>query len=258
MKDLFSIEGKVAVVTGGSRGIGEMIARGFVENGVKTYITSRKEKELNATAEKLSAFGTCIAVPADLSTLDGVKTFRQALESEESRVDILVNNAGAIWGAPIDEFPESGWDKVMDINVKTPFFLVQQFLPLLQAAGSDADPARVINVSSIVSYVNLENAGNYSYSASKAAINRLTHHLASDLAVRNINVNGIAPGFFATKMLDGFADGVEDEMVAAIPRGRFGLPGDAAGTAIYLSAKASAWVTGHTIALDGGALVAAV
>ena len=249
MKDLFNVQGKVAIVTGGSRGIGAMIARGFVENGVKTYITARKEEELQATAKALSALGECIAVPSNLATLEGVVAFADVIKEREGAVHILVNNAGATWGADIDDFPESGWDKIMDLNVKSLFFLTQQMLPALRAAGTDEDPARVINIGSI-NGVTHPHMNNYSYSASKAAVHHLTRHLGADLAPEFINVNGIATGFFPSKMT---AHMLEDEkLLEAIPRGRLGTAEDAAGTAIYLSSRASAWVSGHTVALDGG------
>ena len=254
MKDLFNVQGKVAIVTGGSRGIGAMIARGFVENGVKTYITARKEEELQATAKALSALGECIAVPSNLATLEGVVAFADVIKEQEGAVHILVNNAGATWGADIDDFPESGWDKIMDLNVKSLFFLTQQMLPALRAAGTDEDPARVINIGS-VNGVTHPHMNNYSYSASKAAVHHLTRHLGADLAPEFINVNGIAPGFFPSKMT---AHMLEDEkLLEAIPRGRLGTAEDAAGTAIYLSSRASAWVSGHTVALDGGYLALA-
>jgi NAD(P)-dependent dehydrogenase (short-subunit alcohol dehydrogenase family) len=255
MKNLFDISGKVAVVTGGSRGIGAMIARGFVENGVKTYITSRKEEELMAAEAELSAVGACVAIPSDLSTLEGVQAFAESVMQREPELHILVNNAGATWGATIDEFPEQGWDKVMDLNVKSLFFLTQAFLPALREAGSHEDPARVINIGSIngLSYSQLLN---YSYSASKAAVHRLTSHMAADLAGDHINVNAIAPGFFPSKMTAHMLE-EEEKMLADIPRGRLGSPEDAAGTAIYLSSRASAWVCGHTLALDGGYLALA-
>ncbi|BFM17971.1 SDR family oxidoreductase [Maricurvus nonylphenolicus] len=251
MNDLFSVKGKVAVVTGGSRGIGAMIARGFVANGVKTYITARKVEELQATAEALSEFGECIAIASDLSTLEGIKAFVAELKEKESKLHILVNNAGATWGEHIDEFPESGWDKVMDLNAKSPFFLIQQCLPLMREAGTPEDPSRVINISSINAYAN-PGMDNYSYSASKAAIAHLTRHLAADLVGDNINVNGIAPGLFPSKMTAFIINEHEEASTANIPRGRVGNASDAAGTAIYLCAKASAWVTGHTVILDGG------
>ena len=257
MQDLFNVKGKVAVVTGGSRGIGAMIARGFVENGVKTYITARKEEELQAAATELSALGDCIAIPSNLATLEGVTAFADAVKAREGQVHILVNNAGATWGAEFEEFPEAGWDKIMDLNVKSLFFLTQQLLGSLRAAGSDEDPARVINIGSINGFSN-PHMKNYSYSASKAAVHHLTRHLAAALAGEYINVNAIAPGFFPSKMTAHMLEEEnQTEMLKAIPRGRLGNPEDAAGTAIYLSSRASAWVTGHTLALDGGYLALA-
>lgn len=255
MKNLFDISGKVAVVTGGSRGIGAMIARGFVENGVKTYIAARREDELRAAADDLCRFGECIALPANLATLEGVQAFAAAVTAREERLHILVNNAGATWGAPIEEFPESGWDKVMDLNVKSVFFLTQQLLPALRAAGTAEDPARVINIGS-VNGITHSHLNNYSYSASKAAVQHLTRHLGADLAPGFVNVNGIAPGFFPSKMTAHWLEHA-DEMAKDYPRGRIGNAEDAAGTAIYLCARASAWVTGHTICLDGGTVAAA-
>ena len=255
MKSLFDLTGKVAVVTGGSRGIGAMIARGFVENGVRTYITARKEQELMATADELSGLGECIALPSNLGSLDGVSAFAAAIRERENALHILVNNAGATWGAPVDEFPESGWDKVMDLNVKSLFFLTQQLLPALRAAATAEDPARIINIGSVNGFTH-SHMNNYSYSASKAAVHHLTSHLGVDLSADNINVNGIAPGFFPSKMTAHLL-AHEEELAKGIPRGRLGSPEDAAGTAIYLCSRASAWVTGHTIALDGGHVAAA-
>lgn len=252
MKKLFDVQGKVAVVTGGSRGIGAMIARGFVENGVRTYITARKEAELRDTERELSALGECIAIPSDLSTVAGVSAFAAALGATEAKLHILVNNAGATWGADIEEFPESGWDKTMDLNVKSMFFLTQKLLPALRAAGSRADPARVINIGSI-NGITHPHMKNYAYSASKAAVHQLTRHLGADLAPLGVNVNGIAPGFFPSKMTAHLLEH-EAAMAAAFPCGRLGNAEDAAGTAIYLSSRASAWVTGQMIVLDGGAV----
>jgi 2-deoxy-D-gluconate 3-dehydrogenase len=252
VKNLFDVSGKVAVVTGGSRGIGAMIARGFVENGVKTYITARKEAELRETEAALSVLGDCTALPSDLSSMEGVAGFADAIREQEEEVHILVNNAGATWGASIDEFPESGWDKTMDLNVKSLFFLTQHLLPALRAAGTDEDPARVINIGSI-NGITHPRMNNYAYSASKAAVHQLTRHLGADLAPQHINVNAIAPGFFPSKMTAHLLDH-EAELGAAFPRGRLGDAEDAAGTAIYLCSRASAWLTGQTIALDGGAV----
>ncbi len=250
MKNLFDISGKVAVVTGGSRGIGAMIARGFVENGARVYITARKEAELQATCAELSQYGECVAIASDLSRMEGIAAFAGAVLEKEDRLDILVNNAGATWGAEIDEFPESGWDKTMDLNVKSIFFLTQKFLPALRAAGDADDPARVINIGS-VNGITHPHMTNYAYSASKAAVHQLTRHMGADLAPQGVNVNGIAPGFFPSKMTAHLLDHAE-EFSKGIPRGRLGDAGDAAGTAIYLSSRASAWMTGQVLVLDGG------
>jgi len=251
MKNLFDISGKVALVTGGSRGIGEMIAEGFVANGVKTYISARKADACNATAERLSEQGECISIPADLSTNEGVSRLADEIKSRESRLDILVNNAGATWGAPIEEFPESAWDKVMDINVKGPFFLTQALLPLLEAAASAEDPARIINVGSIDG-LNVNKMGTYSYGPSKAAIHHLTRTFASHLADRNITANAIAPGPFPSKMTAGIAQAMGEEIRKQVPLKRWGEPADMAGAAIYLASKAGAYVSGAVIPVDGG------
>jgi 2-deoxy-D-gluconate 3-dehydrogenase len=256
MKNLFSIVGKVAVVTGGSSGIGRMIASGFLQHGARTYITSRKLEKLEAAARELSVHGDCIAIQSDLSSMEGVKAFAREIGQREGRVDILVNNAGATWGAPLDDYPESGWDKVMNLNVKSLFFLTQQMLPALRASGSSEDPARVINIASINGLAN-PGMPTYAYSSSKAAVIHLTRHLASDLAGDNINVNGIAPGFFPSKMTAGLLDQFEQQMLKRIPRGRLGEAEDVAGTAIYLSSRAAAWVVGQTLVLDGGMIASA-
>lgn len=256
LENLFSLSGKVAVVTGGSRGIGAMISRGFLDSGVKTYITSRKAGELQATAKQLSEFGDCIPIQSDLSSMEGVTAFADEIKSREQQIDILVNNAGASWGADIDSYPEAGWDKVMDINTKAVFFLTQQMLPLLRTAGDSDDPARVINIASI-NGITHPLMPTYAYSASKAAVIQMTRHLAADLAREHINVNGIAPGFFHSKMTAGLLDKFGDDLLDKTPAGRLGEPEDMAGTAIYLCSRASAWVIGHTIVLDGGLVAAA-
>ncbi len=255
MKNLFSIDGKVALVTGGSRGIGLMIARGFVENGARTYISSRKADVCDRVADELSEHGTCISLPADLSSLAEIKRLAGELGEREDALNILVNNAGAAWGAPFDEFPESGWDKVMDINVKSPFFLTQALIGRLEAAATADDPARVINTGSI------DGLGSpfmetYSYPASKAAIHHLSRVLAQRLAPRHINVNAIAPGLFPSEMTGYMLENYQEQIKAGIPRGRIGTPEDMAGVAIYLSSRASAFVTGVVIPVDGGSLVA--
>lgn len=264
MQDIFSIAGKVAIVTGGSRGIGEMIAAGFLASGAKVYISSRKADVCEATAKRLvdRHGGECIAVPADLSQLDGVNTLVAAVRDNESQLDILVNNAGATWGAPLGEFPESGWDKVMDTNVKGIFFLTQALLPLLEVSGTHEDPARVINIGS-VDGIKTPSFDNFSYGASKAAVHHLTRVLAAHLVRRHIIVNAIAPGPFPSWMLSagvGFGGKVEGEGVdwdrvgRNNPRGRVGTMEDIAGLCIFLSSRAGAYTVGETIACDGGSV----
>ena len=251
MQNLFDLSGKVALVTGGSRGIGEMIAEGYVASGVRTYISARKAEACNATAERLSAQGECISIPADLSSLDGVNHLANEIKAREKQLDILVNNAGATWGAAIEEFPESGWDKVMDINVKGPFFLTQALLPLLEAAATPEDPARIINVGSIDG-LNVNKMGTYSYGPSKAAIHHLTRTFASHLADRNITANAIAPGPFPSKMTAGVAQTMGEEIRRHVPLKRWGEPADMAGAAIFLASRASAYVSGAVLPVDGG------
>jgi NAD(P)-dependent dehydrogenase (short-subunit alcohol dehydrogenase family) len=251
VKDLFNVSGKVALVTGGSRGIGEMIAAGYVANGVRTYISARKAQACDATAERLSAQGECISIPADLSTLEGVGHLAGEIKAREERLDILVNNAGATWGAAIEEFPESGWDKVMDINLKGPFFLTQALLPLLEASAKPEDPARIINIGSIDG-LNVNKLGTYSYGPSKAAMHHLTRTLASHLADRHITANAVAPGPFPSKMMAGVAETMGEEIRRGVPLKRWGEPADMAGVAIYLASKAGAYVTGAVIPVDGG------
>lgn len=251
-QDLFSIEGKVAIVTGGSRGIGLMIARAMVEAGAKVYISSRKSEVCDEVAAELSKIGECISAPADLSTVDGCKQLAEAVSAQESELHILVNNAGAAWGAPIEEYPEAGFDKVMDLNVKGVFFMTQQLLPLLRKAASPDDPARVINIGSIDG-IRVPLLQNYAYSASKAALHMLTRHMAHHLVEDHIAINAIAPGPFPSKMTKFMFDSLGEEGVAAnVPLGRAGRPDDVAGVAIFLSSKAGAYLTGAVIPCDGG------
>ena len=250
MKDLFSVSGKVAVVTGGSSGIGAMITQGLVEHGARVYITARKVELLEAMAKEMSTLGECVAIPSNLGTMDGVAAFAAAVLEREDKIDILINNAGATWGADIDEFPESGWDKVMDLNVKSVFFLTQKLLPALRA--SVGDPARVVNIASI-NRITHPHMNNYSCSASKAAVIQLTSHMAADLAPEGINVNGIAPGCFPSKMTRHMAD-ASAQIASGTPTRTLGTAEDAAGTVMYLCSRASNYVCGHTIAMDGGVI----
>ncbi len=249
--DLFSVHGKVVVVTGGSRGIGEMIARVYVENGARVYITARNAAVCDGLAAELSNFGECFSIPADLSKMDEIERFAAALEARETRIDILFNNAGASWGAPFDTFPESGWDKVIDLNVKSVFFLTQRLVRLLAAAGSVDDFARVINIGSIDG-MHVSGIETYSYAASKAAVLHLTRMMAKNLAARHIAVNAIAPGYFPSKMTAAIPEEWAAESVRATPMKRIGNADDMGGLAIYLGSKASGFVCGAVIAVDGG------
>jgi NAD(P)-dependent dehydrogenase (short-subunit alcohol dehydrogenase family) len=253
IEELFSVQGKVAVVTGGSRGIGSMIARGLVSNGVRVYITARKADACNATAAELSEIGECISVPADLSDADSRAAFVAALAERETGIDILVNNAGAAWGAPLGAFPEAGVDKVLDINVKAPFLLTQDLLPQLRARATAEDPSRVIMIGSIDG-IRVPLGDNYSYSASKAAIHMLARHLAHHLVTENITVNSIAPGPFESKMMGYLLDDptLRASVERSVPRGRIGTPEDIAGAVVFLSSRAGAYLTGTVIPVDGG------
>ncbi len=251
MKDLFSVEGKVVLVTGGSRGIGRMIAHGFAANGAKVYISARKARACEETAAELSNQGSCIALPADLSTEAGCSQLAGEIASREPALHVLVNNAGANWGAPIAEYPDSAWDKLLALNVKAVFQLTRLLLPQLEKAASSEDPARVINVGSIDA-IQVPDLETYAYSASKAAVHQLTRVLAKQLAPRSITVNAIAPGPFESKMMAETLERFGDRIRASVPRGRIGEPEDMAGVAIYLASRASAFVTGVVIPVDGG------
>ena len=255
MKDLFNVEGKVALVTGGSRGIGAMIAEGFVKNGVKTYITSRKSEQCNNKADELSKFGECISIPADLTDMNEMDKLVNHINENEKQLNFLINNAGAAWGASFDEFPENGWDKVMDTNVKSVFFLTQKLAKILEQSGNNSDPSRVINVGSIDG-IGIPRAETYSYPASKAAVHQLTRVLANRLAHRNININAIAPGPFQSNMMAHTLEEYGEQIKSSVPRGRIGIPEDMAGTAIFLCSKASAYITVSIIPVDGGSLIA--
>ena len=246
---LFSLQGRSALVTGGSRGIGRMIAEGFLHAGARVYISARKADACDATAKELSAIGPCMSLPADVSTLEGVHALVAAYRQHEQSLDILVNNAGAAWGAPYAEFPESGWDKVADLNMKTPFFLTQQLTPLLKAGATD-HPAKVIHIASIDG-ISVNPWETYSYAASKAGLIHLTKRMAMALAPERIIVSAIAPGPFASEMNKSARDHA-DEVAARTPAGRIGQPEDMAGAAIYLASRAGDYVVGSTLVVDGG------
>jgi NAD(P)-dependent dehydrogenase (short-subunit alcohol dehydrogenase family) len=256
-KDLFSLQNRVALVTGGSRGIGKMIAAGFLSAGAsKVYITARKAEPCEAAAKQLTAAydGECIALPIDISTMAGIDLLAAEINKREPKLDILVNNAGAPWGADFDEFPESGWDKVMNLNLKTPFFLTKALATALRAAATTERPAKVINIASIDGiFVNpLET---YSYAASKSGLIHLTRRMAARLIGDHIVVSAIAPGPFKSDMNKAARDN-SSEVAQRVPAGRIGTDEDMAGAAIYLASRAGDYVVGATIAVDGGIVYA--
>lgn len=246
---LFSLKGRTALITGGSRGIGRMIAEGFLAQGARVYISARKAAACDQTAKELSAFGHCVSLPADVSTVEGAQKLVEAYAKHEGTLDILVNNAGAAWGAPYAEFPESGWDKVVDLNLKTPFFLTQALTPMLKKAATD-HLAKVINIASIDG-ISVNPQETYSYAASKAGLIQLTRRMALRLAQDRIVVSAIAPGAFASDMNKDARDH-GDEVKGRIPAGRIGVPEDMAGAAIYLASRAGDYVMGSTLVVDGG------
>lgn len=246
---LFSLKGRSALITGGSRGIGRMIAAGFLAQGARVYISARKAAACDQTAAELAHLGTCISLPADVSTPEGIQALVAAYAAHEPTLDILVNNAGAAWGAPFDDFPESGWDKVLDLNLKTPFFLTQALIGPLRAAAQQ-HPAKVINIASIDG-ISVNPLETYSYAASKAGLIQLTRRMALRLAQDRIVVSAIAPGAFASDMNKDARDHAE-EAEKRIPAGRIGTPEDMAGAAIYLASRAGDYVMGSTLVVDGG------
>jgi NAD(P)-dependent dehydrogenase (short-subunit alcohol dehydrogenase family) len=249
---LFDLTGRTALITGGSRGIGRMIAEGFLAQGARVYISSRKAEACDRAAAELSELGTCLSLPADVSTMDGVSALAAEYRERESALDILVNNAGAAWAAPLDEFPERGWDKVMDVNVKGVFFLIQALLPDLRRAAATR-PAKVVNIASIDG-MSMHPYETYSYHASKAALIHLTKRLALRLIADGIVVSGIAPGAFASEMNQDARDR-PDEITGRIPAGRIGRDEDMAAAAIYLASAAGDYVVGATVPVDGGVLL---
>lgn len=251
MDGLFSVRGKTVVVTGGSRGIGAMIAEGFVRGGAQVWITARKAAACEETAARLSEFGSCTAVPTDIATAEGRDALVDAVTNASAQLDVLVNNAGVTWGAPLDEYPQAGWDKVMNTNVDAVFQLTQAFLPALRKAASAEAPARVINIGSIDG-IRVPEMESYAYSTSKAAVHMLTRHLAKRLAREHITVNAVAPGPFRSKMMAFILDDHEDAVASSVPLGRIGRPEDMAGVALFLASNAGAYLTGAVIPVDGG------
>lgn len=249
MKNLFDVSGKIVLVTGGSRGIGKMIAQGFVENGAKVYVSSRKAVACEETAAELSRKGECVPLPADAANAVGWEAIAHRIEADYGHLDVLVNNAGAAWGAPVEEYPEIGWDKVYDINVRGVFFLIQKLLPALRKSAKP--PARVINIASI-NGIKPPDLETFAYSSSKAACIMLTRHLAKRLAAERILVNAIAPGPFATDMMAATLDTYGAEYVARNPLRRLGNASDIAGTALFMASAASSYMTGAVIPCDGG------
>ena len=245
---LFRLDGRVALVTGGSKNIGKWISEGFIAQGAKVYISARKADQCFATAEELGP--NCIALPQDVSTVAGCKALAAQLGEHEQKLDILVNNAGAAWGEPFEQFTEKGWDKVMDLNVKSPFFLAQALHPMLKAAGKPGAPAKVINITSIDGQ-RLNPWDHYSYQASKAALIFLTRKLAAHLITDNIVFTSLAPGAYPSDMNRSARDHA-DVVAKAIPAGRVGVPEDIAAAAIYLASRAGDYVVGHTLNVDGG------
>jgi NAD(P)-dependent dehydrogenase (short-subunit alcohol dehydrogenase family) len=246
---LFSLKGRTALITGGSRGIGRMIAEGYLAQGARVYISARKAAACDQTAKELSAFGHCVSLPADVSTVQGAQALVEAYAKHEGSLDILVNNAGAAWGAPYEDFPESGWDKVVDLNLKTPFFLTQALTPMLKKAATD-HLAKVINIASIDG-ISVNPQETYSYAASKAGLIQLTRRMALRLARERIVVSAIAPGAFASDMNKDARDH-GDVVKERIPAGRIGVAEDMAGAAIYLASRAGDYVMGSTLVVDGG------
>lgn len=248
---LFDLSGKRALVTGGTRGIGLMMARGLVQAGARVVISSRKADACEQASEQLSRFGAVEAIPADLSRHDECLRLAEQVTAEGESLHILVNNAGATWGEPLESFPDSAWDKVLDLNVKSPFWMVQALLPALREAGTAEDPARVINVGSIDG-IRPSRLPVYSYGSSKAALHNLTRMLAYELGPQHITVNAVAPGPFQSKMMAATLESFGDSIAASAPLRRIGRDDDMAGIAVFLASRAGAYLTGAVIPVDGG------
>ncbi|MET9529946.1 SDR family oxidoreductase [Streptomyces sp. NPDC006649] len=249
--ELFDLRGKRALVTGGTRGIGMMIARGLLQAGVRVVISSRNAEACAQAQEQLSTFGEVRAIPADLSRHDECRRLSDLVTADSERLDILVNNAGAIWDEPLATFPDAAWDTVVDLNLKAPFWLVQALLPALRGAGTADDPARIINIGSIAA-IHIPQRPNYSYSSSKAALHQLTRVLAKELGPQHVTVNAVAPGPFPSTMMAATLDEFGEAIAAAAPLGRIGRDDDMAGVAVFLASRAGAYLTGAVIPVDGG------
>ncbi len=252
VQHLFRVDGKVALVTGGTSGIGRTIATALLQGGAKVYVASRKAAACEATSAELSQFGPCVPLPADISSMDEVRRVADHLSGSEKALDILVNNAGTTWGAPVDSFPEAGWDKVMDLNLKSAFFLTQAMLPLLKSRANAVSPSSVVNIGSIDGLRVSPVFDAISYAVAKSGLHQMTRVLASRLVKDNITVNAIAPGAFTSKMLAPMLDRMEEEILATIPMRRVGGQDDIGGAALFLCSRAGAYVTGIVLPVDGG------
>ena len=249
--DLFDLSGKYALVTGGTRGIGLMMARGLLQAGARVVISSRNADACAEAQHQLSSFGDVRAIPADLSRHDECRRLADLVQADSERLDVLVNNAGAMWREPLETFPDEGWDTVLDLNLKAPFWLVQALLPALRKAGTADDPARVVNVGSIAA-IHVAAAPHYYYAASKAALHQLTRVLARELGPQHIAVNAVAPGPFPSEMMASTFDTIGDQVAAKAPLRRWGRDDDMAGTAVFLASRAASYLTGAVIPVDGG------
>ncbi|MET8764845.1 SDR family oxidoreductase [Lentzea sp. NPDC004782] len=249
--DLFDLSGKYALVTGGTRGIGMMIARGLLQAGARVVVSSRKADACAEAQRLLSGFGDVRAIPADLSRYDECQRLADLVKADSERLDVLVNNAGAMWREPLETFPAEAWDAVIDLNLKSPFWLVQALLPALRRAGTADDPARIINVGSIAA-IHVAEAPNYSYASSKAALHQLTRVLARELGPQHVTVNAVAPGVFPSQMMAATIDAIGDTIAAKAPLRRLGRDDDMAGVAVFLASRAGSYLTGTIVPVDGG------
>ncbi|MEU0466616.1 SDR family oxidoreductase [Amycolatopsis sp. NPDC006131] len=249
--DLFDLSGKYALVTGGTRGIGMMIARGLLQAGARVVISSRNTNACTEAQHRLSEFGDVRAFPADLSRYDECQRLADLVEGDSDRLDILVNNAGAMWREPLETFPAEAWDAVIDLNLKSPFWLVQALLPALRRAGTADDPARIINIGSIAA-IHVAESPNYSYAGSKAALHQLTRVLARELGPQHVTVNAVAPGVFPSQMMAATLDAIGDKITAKAPLRRLGRDDDMAGVAVFLASRAGSYLTGAIVPVDGG------